>query len=62
MLNPGRIPMSEAEHAAVDALIEANPDVSIGLTRRDPEETGPLLATIGDTTHEIAEDGTVTDG
>ncbi len=60
MLHPERIPMTEAENAAVDALIEKHGDELQGFTRRDPGDTGPLLVHAGEDTYEIAEDGEVT--
>lgn len=58
MLIPGRLPLNEAESAAVDKLFAEQPaDQSHTLTRRDPGETGPLLVHIGDSTWEIDEDG-----
>lgn len=57
MLQPGRIPHDEAEGAALDKLLEQNPDAAISLTRRDPGETGPLLVHVGDVTYEIDEAG-----
>lgn len=44
MLQEGRIPLSKAEHEAVDALIESvGADAVASLTRRDPGNTGPVL-------------------
>ena len=57
MINEGRIPHNEAEAAAVVKLEGEHPGESMGLTRRDPGETGPLLVTIGVNTWEIAEEG-----
>jgi len=53
--------MSDAEHDALDALIAANEDVPISVTRRDPGESGPLVAHIGDSLFEIDDAGKVTD-
>ncbi len=39
MLHEGRIPLAEAEHAAVDKLIEKHPDASVSFSRRDPNST-----------------------
>ena len=41
----GRIPLKDAEHAAVDKLL-ASHDASASLTRRDPGETGPVVVEI----------------
>lgn len=57
MLREGRLPLSEAEHAAVDKLIAKNPDEPLTLTRRDPGETGPLLVHASDTTYLVDETG-----
>lgn len=55
----GRIPMTTAEHAAVDALLEAHGPVAM-LTRRDPGNTGPVLVHIGEAIWAVAEDGKTT--
>lgn len=57
MLLAGRIPLSDAEHAAVDKLIEQNPDEPVSMTRRDPGETGPLLVHVGDDTYLVDANG-----
>lgn len=57
LLHESRIPLTEAEHAAVDKLVAANPGVSVALTRRDPGETGPVLVTVGDDTYTVSENG-----
>lgn len=57
MLGAGRIPLTPAEHKAADKLIADHPDASVSLTRRDPDETGPLLAHVGEKTWEISQDG-----
>lgn len=57
MLSEGRLPLSEAEHAAVDKLAAEHPDDVVSLTRRDPGESGPLLVQAGAKTWEIASDG-----
>lgn len=57
MLREGRIPLEQAEHEAVDKLIAEYPDDSVSVTRRDPGDTGPLLAAVGDKTWEISSDG-----
>lgn len=57
MLSEGRIPLNEKEHAAVDKLVGEFPDTPLGLTRRDPGETGPLVVSAGDQSWEISEDG-----
>ncbi len=58
MLSAGRIPLTAAEHAAIDKLLAKHGDGS--LTRRDPGETGPVLVHIGDDTWKVDEDGTTT--
>jgi hypothetical protein len=57
MLSEGRLPLSEAEHAAVDKLIANNPDETVSMTRSEPGETGPLLVHVGDKTWKVATDG-----
>ena len=57
MLSEGRLPLNEAEHAAVAKLTAKNPDAPVSLTRRDPGESGPLLVHVGDSTHIVSEDG-----
>ena len=53
----GRLPLTAKETSAVDALIKAHPDEPVSMTRRDPDEKGPLLVHVGDTTHEVAKTG-----
>ena len=60
MLDQGRLPLSEAESQAVDALIAKNASEPVSLTRRDPGETGPLLAHVGDAVYEIDDIGKTT--
>lgn len=57
MLHEGRLPVNPAEHDAVETLIAKNPDDSVSLTRRDPGETGPLLAHVGDATYLVDDNG-----
>ena len=57
MLQPGRLPLNAAEHAAVDSLLEQHPGQPISLTRRDPGETGPLLVHVGDDTYQLDKRG-----
>jgi len=52
MLHMGRIPLTEAESEAI-ARLEAEHGPYTGLTRRDPDERGPVLVTIGDEVHEV---------
>ncbi len=54
MLQEGRMPLNEAEHAAIDAL----GDGVVSFTRTQPGETGPLHVTVGDDVYEVVEDGT----
>ncbi len=59
MLQEGRIPLSEAENAAIDELIGEHGEDSVqGFTRSLPGDTGPLHVTIGEDVYEVAEDGT----
>jgi hypothetical protein len=48
-----RIPMSEQEQQALEALLAAHPGKPVSLTRRDPNEAGPLLVHVGDETFEL---------
>lgn len=57
MLVPGRIPMNDAENAAVEKLQSEHPDEPVSLTRRDPGESGPLLVHVGAMMWEVADDG-----
>lgn len=57
MLHEGRIPLLAAEHDALDALIQKNPDASVSATRRDPGETGPLLVQVDGNTFLVSDDG-----
>lgn len=57
MLSEGRLPFSDAEHQAVDKLQDEHPNENMTVTRRDPGETGPLVAHIGDDSWEIGDDG-----
>ncbi len=57
MLHEGRIPLGDAEHAAVDKLIEKNPDTLVSFSRRDVGESGPLVVGVGDDTYIIQADG-----
>ena len=58
MMQEGRIPMNEAEHAAIDKLAGEHAGESVGVTRRDPGETGPLIATVAGIEYLINDDGT----
>ena len=57
MLSQERLPMSTKEGEKVDALIAeyADEGESVGVTRADPDETGPLLVTIGNDTWRVTE-------
>ena len=61
-LSNNRIPLSPAEHDAVEALLEQHGEKVLSLTRRDPGETGPVLVQLEDATYEVDENGKVTDG
>ena len=60
VLQPGRIQMSDVESSALDFLIAANADQPISVTRRDPGDSGPLVAQVGDAQYEIDEAGNLT--
>ncbi len=57
MLNEGRIQAEQAEHDAVDKLIEKHPDATVSITRRDENNTGPLLVHVDDDTYVVQADG-----
>jgi len=57
MLDSGRIPLNEAEDAAVEKLIAEHEGKPVSLTRRDPGESGPLLVHVDDESWVISEDG-----
>ncbi len=57
MLSEGRIEAAQAEHLAVDKLIEKNPGIPVSFARRDPNESGPLLVHVGDTAYVVQADG-----
>lgn len=61
MLQEGRMPLNEAETAAIDKLKEKYPGEMRSFTRTEPGETGPLHVTIGDgdneTIYEVKDDG-----
>lgn len=57
MLEQGRLPMTENEQAGLDRLLARNGGTLISLTRRDPGESGPLLAHVDDDTYEIDAEG-----
>lgn len=56
MLIPGRIPLTEREHKAVEKLL-ATHEGNATITRRDPGETGPVLVHLGDATYQISANG-----
>lgn len=57
MLREGRIPLTPAEHDAVDDLAGKHAGEPVSLTRRDPGETGPLLVHVGSAMFEVDEQG-----
>jgi hypothetical protein len=59
MLSEGRIPLTEAEDAAIARLL-AKHDGTATLTRRDPGESGPVLVHIGDATWQVDTHGKTT--
>jgi hypothetical protein len=52
MLNHGRIPLTNQEHDTIEKLLAKHAGAAT-LTRRDPGETGPILAHLGDDTYQI---------
>jgi prefoldin subunit 5 len=60
VLSEGRIEALQAEHDAVDKLRAKYADAAISLTRRDPDNTGPLLVHVDNDTYVVGEDGKVT--
>jgi hypothetical protein len=60
MVREGRLPMNDAELAAIDALLAEHGEEAVqSFTRSEPGETGLLHVTIGDAVYEVSEDGTV---
>lgn len=59
MLNEGRIPLTDAEHAAVNQLLAKHPEIAVSLTRRDPGETGPVLVHVGDDSYQVSAAGRI---
>ncbi len=57
-LQEGRMPLNEAESAAISALVVEHGDAVKSFTRTQPGETGPLHVTVEDDVYEVAEDGT----
>ncbi len=53
MLQEGRMPLNEAENAAIDAL----GDGVVSFTRTEEGESGPLHVTVGDDVYEVSDDG-----
>lgn len=65
MLRTGMIDMSRKERIAVDTLLDKLGEPKVGISRRDPDESGPLVVKMGDRRWEVNADGTtveVTDG
>lgn len=60
MLHEGRLPLNEAEHAAVDKLIAKNPDETVSFTRSEPGESGPLHVHVGAATYVVNRNGKTT--
>lgn len=58
MLAPGRIPLNDQEHVAVEALLVEHGE-QVSLTRRDPGETGPVVVTADDKVFHVHDDGSV---
>lgn len=57
MIQPGRIPMSETEAGHLDALLEGLGE-HVSLSRRDPNESGPILVqTAQGATYEVDDEG-----
>lgn len=57
MLHAGRIPLNPSERDAVNDLIGTHQGTAISLSRRDPDESGPLLVHIDDDAFEVFADG-----
>ncbi len=61
MLQEGRMPLNEAETTAIDKLKEDHPGEMRSFTRTEPDESGPLHVTVGDspdeTIYEVKDDG-----
>ncbi len=48
MIQPGRIEMTEKEVAQLEALLSDLDGEPVSITRRDPNESGPVLVTTVD--------------
>lgn len=57
MLGEGRLPLSPAEHRAVDKLTAENENAAISFARRDPGEVGPLVVHVDEDTYLVDADG-----
>ncbi len=58
MLQEGRMPLNEAESAAIDKLVEKHGGEAVqSFTRIEPGETGALHVTVAGDVYEVAEDG-----
>lgn len=58
MLRQGSIPMTSKEIEACKNLVVKHGDANVlSITRRDPGETGPVLAHVGDDTYLVESDG-----
>ncbi len=53
LIRPGRIPMTDQEAAALEALLAEHGVTTAHLTRSLPGETGPIIATIDGTEYEL---------
>ena len=57
MLSEGRIPLEQAENDAVDKLIAKHSGAPASFTRRDKDNSGPLLVYIGGDVYVVAANG-----
>ena len=51
--------MNDAEHEALNALVDKHKGVCLTVSRRDPGNEGPLWIQAGDDTYEVSEAGKV---
>lgn len=61
MLRSGMLDMSRKERIAVDTLLEQLGEPKAGISRRDPNESGPLVVKSAGKRWEIDADGVTTE-
>lgn len=58
MLRTGMIDMSRKERIAVDTLLDKLGEPKVGISRRDPGESGPIVIKMDGRQWEVNADGT----